>query len=1340
MADQLTPQFDVLPHGIVVKGNKVFAAFKMVVSFLELSGGIADLTDAVWSKAVKLVNEQKWQYQVAPQGIDFRLFIRPIQSNTLDSDYQRLLFLIKQNGGEPKESESFHLGYRLTQNRMKNSFDFFKGASFFIPNPPATAATKPIIQFEYPTGSAAAGRPVDYGRFFSEARTFSNSLNVQGATSNAYNKLNFSAVYASLLDEPLAAEVQYGLIREFLIEMGQFPDKEGDTLYDIYCNGIQTNKSFVLQKKIIGGKAKYYHGLSKRFFTALDFDSVRYETEDPYKKQLEQKHLHPDGIYIIAVYKEDSNGIKDPFNAPETPEIKGFNTLVRYRYNKKDLIYSLSLHDKLLTFPNAGSLTKKSQSGYLAARSEMHIKNAAVRNNVLLSWRGDHLIVNRVAGTQQQDIDKETEQKGGDMKTEVDYCAEDQFVQKNLMKGKETLAVGSQAQLLSGISYEFLFRSVSSTHHYFPYKAEVAPPDAESTLTVEDIVVEATPLLSPIDFSVHQVEKIPIASPSIIGRRNYTGNTETVDQHNHLVLLKTASNTTEWRYIYPPQIKRENFRIMGGQTVEALTQTHLREEKVTLPNFVTRCQRLDHRMQQKIYRLHIPGVPIPYLADLRGKDLYIMPSDFFTSMYIKPGKVPAYIYRNNYPFYDQTEPVTLQAKAIGSVNQIVFTGHSGNKLVFDKLYDGIYNFDVYVVDDSFSASAPNLMKYNAAPVRVSIVNKPVPPNLKGNPTTDIIRSDNSSIRNFWYFPIAAAKETHSWKSIKYLEENMVLQLRHENVDELLNQQYESSFRSTLLRKEYPYELFLTQQSSIDVRKRSGLFPYIYPEQLMLKYSIPTKLSGSGIFFQLKLNEQSTLEAFYDQTAGGSLRLGDEEVKGNEFTLQIIFEPSEHCYYVVKDGTRWQKLSQLIHPELSVVDLQLPPEVLPFVVLDGTGNISLERSGRYIFIANLGHPYACIKRVKLFGSSIFQAYFPGASTEYDIGTEGTIFSLAIPNNSQPTAPKVDVDILLKHQIDLGWSEPRSVNLKENITESLVRLTVQEDFMTEGKNQLGIVLSKVNAVAGDKDPYVSRIGEDITKLTSTDWSNDTLRSLLDLSEKDPALNKYFTDKLLYCQINQGVYEVLRCTPYYNTELRKWQVVLPLKFFQGSEVMFLKLVCLKIAPGKNPPTGNYTPHNPFKDTTGTNLSSFSDAVQLPVYTRKIIRVTRKKQGGRTTFTIRVNSKSRHIKKIYFLMMLKENPTGFLLNLKDSTHIDKLSSLVSFTVVPSAEGTPKKGKILAFNSTEDVTVYREDCYSLLVLECEIHDNAGNLPTHKSFDVPENPFFEMKGVRVINLAEFKVN
>jgi len=438
----LTPRYDIVPHGIIADAGKVYAAFKIIVSLAEFQQSTyLEVTEKDWNEAAKLVDAASWHYKVQFAATKTIL----IKRNATEPDYKKFSLRAKATNGNIKDLDTFHFGQRNTGTTMAQSFNFLSHSKFFIPATGGAAAAQPELKQFEPVVTATSGQAdgSDYTSILRSANEYArrNKFATSADKSDDSSGLNLKAIYASLLDEPLAAEVQYGLIREFLIDITELIKQDDKINYAINLEASQEGNSaemFRLERRTIDGFPKYYNGLRKIHFIDKDFKKVRYEFIDPYKKELEgdksENNLHPDGIYISAVYNPSAPSFIDPFS--ETG-IKGFNTLVKTDKG----MFSLTIHDKKLAFPRSGQLTIQKETGHLNARSAIKIDDkTTIRFNLLLAWRGDNLVVNRIPKDLEKDDAKEMEEGKGKLESVQEYCAEDTFVQKNLLA--KTINIG----------------------------------------------------------------------------------------------------------------------------------------------------------------------------------------------------------------------------------------------------------------------------------------------------------------------------------------------------------------------------------------------------------------------------------------------------------------------------------------------------------------------------------------------------------------------------------------------------------------------------------------------------------------------------------------------------------------------------------------------------------------------------------------------------------------------------------------------------------------------------------------------------------------------------------
>lgn len=1366
----LTPLYEILPHGVCEKNGRIYARFKVTVSIAEMNvhsaEGIFETADITggWEQLVKNVNGATWKYSITKDGAGRNLITFSIDGAFAGNKLQFRIFSVKSD--RDTFSDSFHFGDRWVNGKYLDSCKFAEKCYIDVMAPASQGKSgalatngdrRPMMQFESiknfgkkTVSLVAEDGDRSYGSILDAANSFAPEVRTS-QTNTAEHKYNLFPIYAAILEEPEAAEKMFGLMREFLIDVTELNVLGDQFEYTIIVGKEEANR-LSFRKDIRGGTAKYYNGPAKVFFTdkgvgaEQDFKSIFISKHDNYKAELEKNALHPDGIYLSVLYNENTDGsIIDPFERPEYHS-SGFNILMK---TLQADICSLSLRSKQLYFPTWDLNTQNLvRSGRLTARATLLTKKAEYRANLLMAWRGDSLVLNRVPKKLKDSKSDEQIEEKGEVGTDTDYCEEDIFVRTKLLQKKEHLVEDSQVQLISGYKYFFWCRTVSHTGFYLPSRSELLLTDTGKkelayTITVEDLVPNESAPLAEIDFNVSGLEMLPIGSPMLYGTIDYKKNTSTVvDTAQHIVLNVEQGERNEIRWIFPPQLKLEDFKFLNFLTRERLTVET--SGQIDVGTFVSRCVRLEGKADRKMAWSYGGRVPVNYLADIRANSLLFYPADIFTASKRNHIKKKAFPYTDKYPFYEKVLSAMVTTARHGKTSVLKLLGPGGEEILYDGLEDGIYNFYVYAVNEDYVFSPTTLALYNKIDLRVSIVNKPPVP--QQDPITEVSRNMQDGQKNFWFAPLSIKKLSDCWKSVKYLEEDTVLQLRHEKADQLLRDYYSAGNpRLPLMEDEYPYDVFLKKEGSL----KEGLQTNIYSNKIGIRYSIPTELKNKGIFFSLQLNEGDILQARWDMTTGASLVLGDKSLPGNAFEIDIVFDQANNKYVVNVGGTTWP-LSKYPHPELSIRDFNIPDEALRFIVADPK-IFQFRKGGDYIFITDQSDPYSRLKTIKLFGSTIFQAYYPGEKSELKIGSPGIDMILAVPNNEIPVPPLMDLDILLMHTRDSRWLDNGSYNVKENKTESLVRITLQKDFMKEGKNRLGIVIAKYEQKENpETDKYISRIGEDITKLTSADWQNNNLKDVLGFDASLDIFKKYLASestKFYWIGNEDTTYEVMEFEPYYNVDLKKWQVVLPFKILRTSEVMFIKFVCLKIAPGHGLkevslffPGRNTT----YRDTTGTCISAFSEPAQLPIYSKKVISLHLRRVGGRHEYAININSFSSYERKQYFAFIPKSQPlddTSFSF-LRQETETDSLKNFHPFEWVEKPEEGAKR--MLRFSNIRSLTIAPKGGEYLVILEFEMHKNndiEGN-SNSKFKDVgfeEYNPLFDRKGLRLINVSEFKL-
>lgn len=770
-------------------------------------------------------------------------------------------------------------------------------------------------------------------------------------------------------------------------------------------------------------------------------------------------------------------------------------------------------------------------------------------------------------------------------------------------------------------------------------------------------------------------------------------------------------------------------------------------EKLTLDEYVHRCERLEKRNNNKLPQIALSRGGIDYLADPRGIKVIIYPADLFTRRYCSDLKsVTVFTYQDNYPFYGETKSAELKIMLKNDETNGLYGEDSvlhlmvNNMLMFEKLSSGVYQFNIYVVDKDFKED--KIKEYNAAPLKVSYVRKPVAPIMANQIDPEIIpvnedkllianrNNKQGDLTNLWFLTFNTGHYGR-WKSLKYTEETELLMLDQPYPNEILKrEQQRTGVKMQLLSDEYPYDTFITKDG--DINNRKDLRAFIYPKTVHIYFTCPFSLNGhtdDDLLWSLDLNETEKLIGRKSYNGMKVYFNGVFLVEGYdlvEFWLRFNMEKNAYELYDNRyEGKLYATLKNYINPDISIQDIEIQADILNlYMNYPGKYYAQLVTLNEYVFISNKSHGYSENKRIRLFASSPFQGYFPNVKSEFEIGTAGSSHPIFVPNNTLPEEPVLDTDVLLMHTINNSWNADR----KKSATRNLVRITLSQDFMKEGRNILGIVMANLTAI--DRSENASLAGDDITKLSGYDHSNKTLKDFLDFTSKSNMFSKYIASEAYKIfSINGIKYEVLQCIPFYNYQIKKWQVVLPFTELQGSEAMFIKLVTLKISSGRNlEPISKGA--KVFIDKTGTNLSKFKTSDPLAIYNQKVFVVIREQR------TYKIQYKGPMITnkpKLFFVMMVNRNydlsEILFRNNLQDD--------LVAIESAEAVSESIASHNILCF-SDDTITINRVPCKAILILEFEVHANyRGIIPIQPIF-VNKNPLFETEGIRLVNMAEFK--
>ncbi|SEE18191.1 hypothetical protein SAMN04487765_1675 [Tenacibaculum sp. MAR_2010_89] len=467
----------------------------------------------------------------------------------------------------------------------------------------------------------------------------------------------------------------------------------------------------------------------------------------------------------------------------------------------------------------------------------------------------------------------------------------------------------------------------------------------------------------------------------------------------------------------------------------------------------------------------------------------------------------------------------------------------------------------------------------------------------------------------------------------------------------------------------------------------------------------------------------------------------------------------HKDFIFEDCKEKQKtlceccvLNELINPEISIMDIIIPKKIkfyrdpndnievngLEFLSQSYNANkIHLIREPNEIIIKDEGHPFYRKKRIKLFASSAFQGYFPNKTFESEIGTQGkNILDLIVPNNTIPEVPELETDLLL-YTIQNNSKGGKISNERQ----FLIRILFNQNFMREGvKNKFALIIGKYKD-ANFKELFeensgdVSLLGEDITKLINEGGklSENRIDEFLNYgTEKDNKGNtlkkefkKYINtnninsqgkiDELLSLgikniKIGESFYKILVCQPYYNTDLKMFQIVLSInssKFRKVNlEAFFVKLMGFKIAYGKKSDIEFKNKYFEILKEKNSIISKITKPEILPVYSTKKFVLNK----NRNTIIITNEHFRKGEKKVYLCCKFKHRVKNMFFN----------------------EKLLQDSETLNFNSNKNYKIKNDNFKEIVILEFEQHDNFDR----KNIDSSQLP---IKGLRLINYIKFKI-
>lgn len=1399
--------FDVYPHGIKKVNGEVMAVFKMVLAFDNIEKLKADgvFRHNNIFQAIAAQSAGKWGYVITPAANS-----APARLTVEQSAGQEIAFYTQNTAGEytdmPATAASF--GMLKKGGQLAPAWDFWNDDIRFYSLESADTylsaynnAQPVLVNNTFRGISKDIDTAADRTRLFIEKKLNANR-DVKASEKTQY-AADLKAFLSQVYNEPVVAESRFGLIREFHVPANKLLAQTNGIYTLEIKNAAETHTCAQCAIKEMSGK--WYNGNARYFLTEEDF-SLEALYHDPQKErdqaerrtngEADVKLPHPDGLYVKVTYRnvvnnEPKSGIIDPF---QQPGIDGFNVLVRQmkkegKEYKKEYIYSPSLHEKRITLNGMGKMPAFLTSGSLTPKCELLVGDNQSRSDVLVALKGDNLIVNRnIDENKIKSVDEKASTATG-IKVTGETVNEDRFILDKLFRTEEFLVEGSMRpiNIFEGRKDLYL-RTTTPLEYCIPSRLEFKPTDERLgyLLTAEDLMAVERPAISAeIKEPTHKV--LPIKAPAILDNEEHGPEQEFMDGHTHL-RLDIKNEVLEQRFVYPPAIGWEDFKLLGYLKPERLKRNP--KEDMTRSDFIRRCVQLEERSAKALPKSFAQG-SVLYLADPRCKGFYVAAADYHTLSALRKnanvGKFSLFNGKQNYPYFDQLRPLPVKVSHNKGNKTISFQQGSAPL----ALADGIYNFKIYAVDEAPAqtpAACSTLALYNATDFKVSIVNKPARPVVKSaTPNAKTVKllaerisasqldaqQPDPSVTSRWHLTVPFAQDHATWKSVKYLEETTVFRLPPAGSGFYANNP-EGPWKAKypLLHEELPYEAFLATEGSIEqnIKDESGLIEDMWPQSITITCNISEAardVLGDTKLFSFRLNEQYEVTCSLNKTGADkySVSLNDLKLPGNATSCRVSFDKSTSRFYFTYGGEK-KPLDKAPYPSLTANDFVVPHNVLLAVQHDAASELKFERSADYVIASDLRTKHYRKKKVRALGSSIFQAYHPKTDNEFTLGaTAVNDIEVEIRNNTLPEKPRLDARILLKHAVNKFWNNGSKINT----TEQIVQLLLDEDFCTESENTVGIVLSRhtlqaaTNRYARVENPEnASEIGEDITKLVEEDgWNEKTMLEMVQRTGLPPVLKKYYPniESLQRYMIDGDIYEVLEARPFFNYQLRKWQVLVPLKYFDIAETIFFKFVVLKIAKGQAMETGEATFLNGQRysyktDTSGTNLSAFSNAAHLPVYSKKQFKLTK----VANTLTLTSSLQSRYKDRVYFAMMLNRRPDAAVIlhsSLGGQVPVNHatFSSMQDF----GAEGIDQvnKGKILMFHLDKPLKMQFTSGVALIVMEFEIHANlwikgkfaqpdSDSVQTSREFlhQVPRfvdsfHPLFDVEGIRLISSTEF---
>lgn len=1204
-----------------------------------------------------------------------------------------------------------------------------------------------------------------------------------------------------------------GEIKPFCVRrLGTFIPVPENIIY--YYNGL---RSYLISDTSVLFKDNWYVDTENGIVAPLYNDPYHAELDDGTENSSESSS---DGIYAIVNYRERDNNIVDPI--AECKWISGFNVVAnnqslsyhrtQYRFNDKDKTYLESY-----------------SSGRLVSESDLiKNENTAWRSSVLFAFKGENQIATRV-------LNKKNDSRKEDNSRDIDVISqsylEDKIIQNQFDK-KISFYEGTNVPLIEGREYEFYLRSVTHGGYYLATNEErrialekglISPQTFECTLSLSEWIKYdlhkteqeeyiAGPFLDTLFPTPH------INSPILIGNEDYrnSGSNDYMDQATHIVLDLTKKERKEKRYLYPPQISFFNFRVLGN-----LSKTRLRkseDDQINLPRFVKRCRELEIRSNLSPKTIQNRNFSINYLADLRSKQVQFVPIDLPTANYLAEREA-VYSFpfdrfdhdfgiTENYPFYNRSKGGLLTVVKKNDVTEV----RLDDEMIMALTNVGIFKFHINVLNgNGFQISAP--LKF-----QISILDYPKVPELNHiGLVTRVSKKFNSKTNiNGWSLIFKVEENDPARKSLKFVEETEVLRLFHQDLDGNYNNKIDQINRNRYptLNDEYPYELFLSREGDID--KEESLNAVIYYSDIAIEVKFPEyiqKSAGRSIFndvdqmiLKIKLSDLDVIE-LYTESNQFVWKINDNPVPVYKaglanFKIRTEYDSDNYkfCFYI--NDKYIEELKEFPYPDFSYANIIINDKLkgreyynigiwgihdsiagLPLIsrvisklytVNDPKeiqSHIKLNLSKKMVISKDEGNPCYRRKKVKLFSSSLFQAFYPNISSETKIGRFAKqSFEIEIPNNVKPESPVFDADILFMKDMDLSWRNDKSQGFKEIRNQQLLRITLSQDFMKEGPNLLGLVLDKTSQNGPVTGEDFSTLGEDVTKLSSENWKKNEIEKYLNLGKTPgipliPEVKKYLefeedpkfsrkniinSDELKLIDsylIDENIYQVLHLNPYYNAKDRKWQVILAFKNIGRIETFFARLILMKVAKGH----GLKRENSYLVDSTNTNISQFTKPAFIPIYSQKSFKIENLNDNK---ISIQINperafDKSVHQHKLYVLMGSKFKRKKSVFNIRKIGD-EELNDFVDLLTFPAIEGQ-SPSKVIAYkpSPSPDFKLILSDkgIKKLFIFEFELHDNSKQELHEMKIGVAKylnfNPLFgtseQKEGLRLINYVQFKL-